>query len=228
MKSSVKRHTKPENKFLPSVSVDLKNIFVEKFGFTKEEIRKLLNLALSKGGEFSEVFFEYRVINSVHMEEDIIKESSESIDMGVGVRVIQGIRTGYAYTSDLTFDQIRGAVLSAATIASSGHRYRAFRLTEHNPAHQVYDLEMPVFNLPILKKIEIIEKAYTSAKDYHPSIHQIQVHWTDEMQWISVFNSEGLSVSDIRPQVRLTAVSTARSGQNDNTGTASGGGRTGL
>jgi TldD protein len=60
------------------------------FGVSQEEMRKLLGIALSKGGNFSELFFEYRVSSSVAMEEDILKNTSESIQIGVGVRVLNG------------------------------------------------------------------------------------------------------------------------------------------
>jgi TldD protein len=75
------------------------------FGFTKEDLNKLLLIALSKGGDFSELYFEYIKNNSVAMEEGLIKSSSEYISLGVGVRVIKDNNYGYAHTSDLTFDK---------------------------------------------------------------------------------------------------------------------------
>ena len=73
--------------------------FTQRFGVTKDDMKNILDIALSKGGEFSELFFEYRISNSVQMEEDIIKESSENISLGVGIRVLNGEQTGYGYTN---------------------------------------------------------------------------------------------------------------------------------
>jgi TldD protein len=87
---------------LPTASA---TFFEERFGVSREDMKKVLSLALSKGGEFSELFFEYRILNSVRMEEDIIKDSSENISLGVGIRVIKGAQTGYGYTDDLSFER---------------------------------------------------------------------------------------------------------------------------
>ncbi|MBI4809998.1 MAG: hypothetical protein HY800_00835, partial [Ignavibacteriales bacterium] len=92
--------------------------FEERFGVSAEDMRKILNIAVSKGGEFSELFFEYRILNSVRMEEDIIKDSSENISLGVGIRVLKGAQTGYGYTDDLSFDKMKQTALTAAAIAA--------------------------------------------------------------------------------------------------------------
>src|SRR5512140_162288 len=59
----------------------------DRFGVSPEDMAKIIEAALSKGGDFADLFFEYRIANSVRMEEDIIKDSSESIARGVGIRV---------------------------------------------------------------------------------------------------------------------------------------------
>ena len=93
-----------------------------RFGVTKEVMKKVLEAALSKGGDFAELFFEYALNNNVVMEDDIIRESSEDVTLGVGIRVLNGKQTGYAYTSDLSPETMRRAALTAAAIASSGAR----------------------------------------------------------------------------------------------------------
>jgi TldD protein len=73
--------------------------FTERFGVTEEDMKIVLNATLSKGGEFSEIFLEYRIADAVQMEEDIIKESTQDISLGVGIRVIRGDQTGYSSPS---------------------------------------------------------------------------------------------------------------------------------
>jgi TldD protein len=80
------------------------SLFEDRFGVTQEQMKKILTLALTKGGDFSELYFEYKITNSVRMEEDIIKDSSQNISLGVGIRVLKGAQTGYGYTDDLTFE----------------------------------------------------------------------------------------------------------------------------
>ena len=68
---------------------------------TQKNLEQALQKALSRGGDFSEVYLEHASFKLVHMEEDIIKETAESISLGLGIRVIDGEKTGYGYTSDL-------------------------------------------------------------------------------------------------------------------------------
>ena len=67
----------------------------ERFGVSTEDMRKILAAALSKGGDFAELFFEYRIAGTLRMEEDIVKESTRAIQLGMGVRVIKDDQTGY-------------------------------------------------------------------------------------------------------------------------------------
>jgi len=60
------------------VSADSFGLFEERFGVTKSDIKKVLSIANSRGGEFSELYFQYKISNSINMEEGIIKETSES------------------------------------------------------------------------------------------------------------------------------------------------------
>ena len=45
------------------------------------------------------------------IDEGIVKSASESVTLGVGIRVIAGERTGYAYSDDLSPEKIRKAGL---------------------------------------------------------------------------------------------------------------------
>ena len=204
------------------------SFFEERFGVTQGDMRKILEVALSKGGEFSELFFEYRISNTVRMEEDIIKESSESVSLGVGIRVLKGEQTGYGYSNDLTFDKMKQTALTAAAIALSSGKLKAADLTEKKIGHQVYDLNRPLHNLKLNSKIDLVKAAYSAAQHYDSKITKVQAYLTDEIQYITIANSEGLLVSDARPQVRLIAIATAEDGKNRNTGFYSGGGRIGV
>jgi len=76
--------------------------------------------ALSRGGDFADLFLEYRTSLSVLMEEDLIKETDETLTLGLGIRVIKGDRTGYAYSNDLSQEKLLEAARSAAAIALTG------------------------------------------------------------------------------------------------------------
>src|SRR5262245_1408951 len=102
------------------MSTDAIKFFFDRYNLTNGDIDKLLAAALSRGGDYADLYFEYRVSNAVNIEEQIVKQAAKSIAQGVGVRVVIGDKTGYAYTDEITFDAIRHAAETASHIARSG------------------------------------------------------------------------------------------------------------
>ena len=203
-------------------------LFENRFGVTKESIQKVLQLAKSKGGDFSELYFQYRISNSINMEEDIIKETSESISVGVGIRVLSGEKTGYGYTNDLSFEAMKRAALTAAAIAKQPKALSVANLTVSKPKLQVYDLNKSLSDLEFSTKVDLVKDTYKAAQDYDSKINKVRAILSDSLDYISIANSEGLLISDVRPQTRLVAISLAEKDGVRNSGFYSGGGRVGL
>src|SRR5450755_4592680 len=95
----------------------LTSFFSGKFGITERDLESYLSEALSAGGEYADLYFEYLSTSSIGIDEGIVKSASESVTLGVGIRVIAGERTGYAYSDDLSPEKIRKAARVAALIA---------------------------------------------------------------------------------------------------------------
>src|ERR1700731_3885093 len=92
------------------------SIFAERFGVTEHDLESYLSEAMSAGGEYADLYFEYLATTSIGMDEGIVKSATEGVTLGVGVRVIAGERTGYAYSDDLGPEKIRHAARVAAHI----------------------------------------------------------------------------------------------------------------
>lgn len=179
------------------------------FGIAEDNVKKLLEIALSKGGEFSELYFENTISNSVTMAEDIIKESSESISLGAGVRVIKGEQQGYAYTNDINFNSIKEAALTAAAIASGNGKIQSFNLERQKLKHIIYDMNRPLADMKLSPKIDLIKEAYSAAQKYDNRIQKVTASLSDSLKKITIANSRGILISDVRPQTRLYVYATA-------------------
>ncbi len=198
------------------------------FGLDSEDLRKVLGFALSRGGDFADIYLEYRRYSSILMEEDIIKETAESIVLGAGIRVIRGDQTGYGYTNDLSPDKIRQAALSASAIALSGNSGKTRPLKDRPFAHNYYATAAAPHNASLRTKIELVRRAYGAAQKHDPSITKVKAGLQDLIQYVKIVNSEGLSVQDTRPLVRLTCVAIAEKNGQREFGYSGGGGRVGL
>lgn len=202
--------------------------FLDKINLSKDEISELLSLALGKGGEFSEIYLEYRFNNSVTIEEDIVKSSTRSISIGAGIRVINGEQTGYAFTNDLTLEKLKKVAITAGSIANSKIAGKIANLIEARPNKSVYKTEKLVTELDLKDKISLVRRAYDSALNHDKRIVKVSSSLADEVQFVLISNNLGNYVFDVRPQTRLMVVSTAEEKNNRNTGFENAGGRVGF
>jgi len=193
-----------------------------------EEFQKILDVALSRGGDFSEIYLEYTTHNSILMEEDLIKETSESIGLGLGIRVISGDRTGYGYTNDLSQEKIQKTALSAASIASGTTTSKTSNIKPSSPDQDLYPILKSGKDASLAEKIDLVKKTYSAAHDFDPSIQKVRVSFSDMTQHISLVNSEGLFISDIRPMIKLVCIAIAEKGPHREAGFSGGGGRVGM
>src|SRR5438128_12115543 len=94
------------------------SFFGQKFGVTEQDLQSYLSEALSAGGDYADLYFEYLATSSISIDESMVKSAVQGVTVGVGVRVISGERTGYAYSDDLSSEKIRKAARIASQIAS--------------------------------------------------------------------------------------------------------------
>jgi len=202
--------------------------FEDHFGMAEAETRKLLELSLSRGGEFAEIYCEYRIYSFINMEEDIIKETAESISLGLGVRVVSGEKTGYGYTNDLSPGSIKSAALTAASIADSGNTASLPGFRKAPAAKDRYPLIRPAHQVSLQDKMELVRRAYLSCQKADPKIKKVKVLFSDQAQYISVVNSEGWAARDARPLVKLICTAVAEKEKRKEIGFSGGGGRVGF
>ncbi len=202
--------------------------FEDRFHLSKTELGRILNTALSKGGDFAEVYLEYRIYSFINMEEDIIKETAESVSLGLGIRVLSGDMTGYGYTNDLSFDKISKTALSASSIASGEAGRNALRFTKVKPKANVYTVSHPLHLTELKKKIDLVKDAYLACQKSDPKIKKVKVLFQDSVQHVSIINSDGLIAEDARPQAKLVCSAVAQKKNRKEFGFSGGGGRVGL
>src|SRR5689334_20983690 len=82
--------------------------------------QRLLGAALGSGGEYADLYFEYRSGADFLLEEGRVRTVGRGVTLGLGVRVLRGDATGYAYTEELDEARMTEAARTAAQIAASG------------------------------------------------------------------------------------------------------------
>ncbi len=93
--------------------------YLDLFSVNEEQIRQVLAAALSKGGDYADLFFEHTISDELSLRDGEVNSVSSNIDYGVGIRVVSGDKTGYAYTEQTTLQEMLNAAKVAAQIAET-------------------------------------------------------------------------------------------------------------
>jgi len=206
-----------------------KSIFFEKYNTTTHDLEAYLNEALSRGGDYADLYFEYRINHSIVLEEQIIKSATKGVSLGVGVRVISGEKTGYAYSDDLNRENILKAARTAAFIANSSSTGGKVQVpTPLNPERNLYSIPLFPAELEITQKIALLRQADEAARAYDPRIRQVQASYIDETKHVLVVTSDNRAASDLQPMVRLNVMCIAEEDGKRQSGYQGGGGRRAL
>ncbi|MCI0337115.1 MAG: metalloprotease TldD [Acidobacteria bacterium] len=202
--------------------------FTEKFNIAFSDLEALLGISLSKGGDYADIYLEYTVVNSLNLEEQLVKSANRSVRQGAGVRVISGERTGYAYCDEIVVDAIGKAALTAAHIANSQAETGPINVSANNPAHDLYRVAHLPHDEPLERKIELLNRIDCTARAYDRRVREVQTSFADEYKIVLIATSEGLLIGDVQPLARIRVMCIADDDGNLQSGVSGGGGRVGF
>lgn len=189
--------------------------------------RKLLTTALSRGGDYADLFFEYGVAGSYALEEGILKAAARSVSMGLGVRVMKGDATGYAYVQELTPEAMQRAARTAAQIAAAGGVPGPFGF-EAAGGRGRYEQQVLSLDVSGEKKRELLLRADRAARAADARVIRVEASLHEELREVLIATSTGKLAHDRQPMVRFSVRVIAEQDGKRQTGSSGGGGRMSL
>jgi TldD protein len=185
------------------------NPFYTWFGVDETTLRAVMGELVVNGADAADLYFQHARTNSLTLEEGIVSSASTNIDQGVGLRVVMGDQTGYAFTEDLSLDAMKGAARVAAAIAKSNAGIVPVAFTTTTlPAR--YTLAVPWADVGLPDRLAKMETLAALARGLDPAVEKVTVNWVDEEQRILVVDMSGRITTDIRPMSRVWCQVTAR------------------
>src|SRR6202142_160058 len=207
--------------------LDKQRFFFDNYGVTENDLERYLSAALSAGGDYADLYFEYLSSTSLMVDESMVKSASQGISAGCGVRVVSGERTGYAYTDDLSSQRILHAARTAALIASAPAKSTVAGF-QQKAARRLYPVTLPSVDADITAKVELLMRADQTARGYDPRIKEVRTSYSDELRNILVVGSDGTFAEDSQPLARMNVSCIVKTDTSSGRGTSGGGGRVAL
>ena len=177
------------------------------FKVSQENLRALTETALTYGGDYADLYFENTTYFNLLLKDGVVSSGGFHTDFGVGIRVLKGEKTGYAYSESTEMQDMLKAAKAAGVIASGISGGRAYgsvcdRKLDVYPVKEDWRLQSPDRFLPFLKELE----KEIFSKDSR--IVKVIARMSDSVSDVLMYNSLGELTYETRPMgsVSVTAV----------------------
>jgi TldD protein len=154
--------------------------------------------ALSKGGDFADLYFEHTIRNWVILEDGQVNQAYGWVDLGVGIRTVKGSQVGYGFTQELNEKSMLAAASTAATIADAAAQSPAKRFIRLQTA-DYYPLKSLLTTVPVSSKLPLVQAVNDRCFAYSNLVAKVQAGLADTQKRILVVTSAGSKVEDLLP-----------------------------
>ncbi|MEK6528389.1 MAG: TldD/PmbA family protein, partial [Nitrospirota bacterium] len=161
-----------------------------------EQALKIIRKALSRGGEYADIFLEQRHHVSIQLEDDKIEKIITGVDDGIGIRVVFGGRSAYAYSNDFSESSL---LALADTVSKAAREQKDVIINLKRIMPKVnFKIKLNPMDVDIRRKISLLENANKTARGVSQKIKQVSVTYRDSIQNVYIATSEGTISEDER------------------------------
>ena len=193
--------------------IESKTYYFNTFQIDAVALDRLITEALSTGGNYADLYFENTTYGSLLLRDGAVTSGGNHIDFGVGIRVLSGEKTGYAYSESTAWEDMLASARAAAQIASgpsdvSPYGTRNPSRGEPNPHADRYPIEQPWRGTPMSTFLPFLQKLEADVRRRDSRIVKVIANLAFQVSDILMYNSDRELKWDTRPMgsVSLTAV----------------------
>lgn len=186
------------------ISTDVKN-YLDHFEVTAQMLQKVVAEAMSRGGDYADIFFEHKKTNNLGLEDGKVNRAFSNVGYGVGIRVLKGDQTGFAYSESITLDSMLNAAKLAANIASGKSNFSPAEVIEKKPAGY-YRIRNNWESVSVKDKVPFVQQINDKVFSLDEKVVKVNAFMNDETSYVMFYNSEGRLTYDYRPMISFGVV----------------------
>ena len=185
-----------------------KTYYLNIFKVSEPQLQTLTATALTHGGDYCDLYFEHTTFFNLLLKDGVVSSGGFHTDFGVGIRVLKGEKTGYAYSENTEMTDMLNAARAASAIATGssagGRTYAkvADRKSDFYPMQENWRAKGADSFLPFMKDLE------TAVFSKDSRIVKVIIRMSDSVCDVMMYNSLGELTYETRPMgsVTVTAV----------------------
>ncbi len=181
-----------------------KESYLNIFKVSEPQLQALTATALAHGGDYCDLYFEHTTFFNLLLKDGVVSSGGFHTDFGVGIRVLKGEKTGYAYSENTDMPDMLSAAKAASAIAAGQSGSRIYkpvtdRKSDFYPMRQNWrDSSADTF-LPFIKNLE---KEIFSRDS---RIMKVIIRLSNSVSDVLMSNSLGELTYETRPMGSITA-----------------------
>ncbi len=178
---------------------DTPGYFESEFGITDSLCHKVIAKALSKGGDFADLYFEHTIGNWIILEDGKVSRAYSDVALGVGIRTVKGEQVGYGFTQELTEQSMLAAASTAATISDAEAKKPAGEFVTLKTKNY-YPLKTLLTSVPLESKLPLVTSVNDRCFSLSPLVTKVYAQFHDQQKRILVVTSDGTKAEDLQPK----------------------------
>jgi len=199
--------------------------FLEKYDLSPGSLQSVMGQVLGKKVDYADIYFEHQISESIHLEEGAVKKVAKDISQGAGVRAVAEEKTGYAYSDDISIENLALSAETAKYI-SQGEGMDPVPVAKTIACtRNLYPVDTLPIDVSVEEKMRLLESVDRAARGYDPRIKRVTVSYASEYKRILIANANGEMIQDDLPLIRLSVSCIAEERNRREVGSFGGGGR---
>ena len=195
------------------------------YGLNESAIESVFGEILTHDADYADLYFQYSRSEGWSLEEGHVKSGSFNIDQGVGVRVVAGEKTAFAYSDDISHEALSAAAAATRSIAKSGANRSAGKSNFAASSQSLYTPIDPVSSHADAEKVRILERIEQFARAIDPRVKEVMARLSGDYEVVLVARHDGHIAADVRPLVHIGLTVIAEQNGRREQGSTGGGGR---
>src|SRR5882672_3450155 len=182
---------------------------------TVRDVERALRTALSRGGDWAELFWERHETLQLVLDDRRIEDAITGVDQGAGVRVVNNAneRTTYANGNVTDLDDVLALAGRAAASVSEGEDLHDAARLVPDDLPKPHSVRIDPRTVPVERKVALLRRANEVARALDPRVTQVTVSYSESCQDMLVSNSDGTHRTDLRVRVNLGLNVVAKQGE---------------
>ena len=197
--------------------IQSKNYYLDIFKVDVPLLDAVIAEGLRSGGSYADLYFENTSYGSLLLRDGAVTSGGSHIDYGVGVRILSGEKTGYAYSESTLKADILACARAAAQIADGPCEVNPYGTRnpshgEPNPAADRYPVQKNWRELPMAGFLPFLQALDADVRSRDSRIRKVIVNLAFSVSDILMYNSARELKYETRPMGSVSVSAVFESG----------------